>query len=126
MLIVDCCYHIDEACQVIRETGFQNPVLALLGFARQRDRETLAAATIALLSALALLWLVQTFLIDRPVPTRFGTDRPSEILGEVYCRPNCQSAFKRCGVSVDGFPYQKSRCQESLKQCLIGCRGDAD
>lgn len=48
-------------------------------------------------------------------------DKPADIMGRVYCRPNCRASFQRCGVSTSGFVFEESRCQETLKQCLKVC-----
>ena len=92
------------------------------GSAARRDRaELVAAAVIIVLVAAAAFWLIDSIWTQQKVTGRFTADPPSEILGEVYCRPGCRNAFERCEVTALGFPFQQSRCQETLKSCMIGC-----
>jgi len=84
--------------------------------------EWVAVLTVAALVFIVVLWLVLGGSL-RPTNGQLGTNQKAivDYFGQVYCRPACRSRFHRCEVSTAGFTYQQSRCQETLKQCLMVC-----
>ncbi len=93
-----------------------------LGLRRIKRSELIAGAFVAALALLLAFWLVAGGGL-RPTNGQLGVGQSHIIdyFGQVYCRPACRTRFHRCEVSTGGFAYQHSRCQESLKQCLMVC-----
>ena len=89
---------------------------------RLNRSELIAVVAVMALVLITAIWLVLGDSL-RPTNGQFGTNQKAivDYFGQVYCRPACRSRFHRCEVSTGGFTYQQSRCQETLKQCLMVC-----
>lgn len=94
----------------------------LPGLRSLKKSELLAGAFVAALVLLLAVWLVAGGSL-RPTNGQLGVSQGHivDYFGQVYCRPACRTRFHRCEVSTGGFTYQQSRCQETLKQCLMVC-----
>lgn len=86
------------------------------------NQEWIAAGIVILLAVAIGYWLVNSSWFDSDKASMdIGTKQPIENLSGAQCKPLCRSTFKRCDISSQGFGYQHTRCQESLKSCLMGC-----
>lgn len=91
---------------------------------RANDFTEWITAGLVILSIAVGGYLVLTspwFQIRQTTQIDLGTDRPVNQLSGASCSGQCRMSFQRCTVSTQGFIYMRSDCQESLKQCLIGC-----
>jgi len=82
-----------------------------------------AAGVVAVLLA-GGYWMLDSYSL-RMARAQLGltTNLPVDVLGKTQCAPSCHTSLKRCQASTAGFTFQQSRCQETLKQCLIQCDG---
>ncbi len=97
---------------------------------KQRRRRAIsewstALGVIALLAAVGYWFLESHTLRVARVELSMTSGLPVDVVGQTFCRPSCRAGLKRCKVSTGGFAFQQSRCQETLKQCLIRCEGDS-
>lgn len=86
------------------------------------------ATTLGVLTLLAAAgyWFLDSHSLRMArVELNMTSGLPVSVLGETFCRPSCRASQKRCAVSTGGFSYQQTRCQETLKQCLIRCEGQS-
>lgn len=94
----------------------------VFGLRRLKKSEMVVGAFVAALTLMLVFWLVAGDNL-RPSNGQLGVNQGHVIdyFGRFYCRPACRTRFHRCEVSTGGFTYQQSRCQETLKQCLLVC-----